>query len=245
MARLATILLSVLLLASCQGTGPVADALLAGSSDPAVSLEMAEEAYLSYPDDSRVLYNYAYMLLSQGDEDGAIKVADEGLAMDPTSLRFNYLKASALRSQGRLRSWEALMEDVLSFDPANIEALSALASFNETFFHHDRAVEYAKRVLYYEPTNQAALGILAKDDAYFASLASTSVEAVWTDPDRITAPTIPPHDIDSALADLASGKERRTGTEERRGYGLKEPGHPAQEAVESTGDFDEGTLLEE
>ena len=137
------------------------------------------------------------------------------------------------------------MEDVLSFDPANIKALSALASFNETFFHHDRAVEYAKRVLYYEPTNQAALGILAKDDAYFASLASTSMEAVWTDPDRITAPTIPPHDIDSALADLASGKERRTGTEERRGYGLKEPGHPAQEAVESTGDFDEGTLLEE
>ena len=129
-----------------------------------------QEAYRRFPQDRRVLYNYAYMLASDRRFDEAIDVIDEALALEPTSLRFHYLKASILYESGRHRSYIAQLEGVLSFDPADTDASLALATYAQRHFMDEEAVAYAHQVLAYDSDNAQAISILALHDDYFASI---------------------------------------------------------------------------
>ena len=160
------------------------ESLLAAKETEEESFASTQEAYLLYPDDERVLYNYAYMLLYYGRYDDTVRICDEALVSSPRSLRFLYLKASALKAAGRHQmkaagrhqSFISTLEDVLSFDAANTDVMLELADYYDTFFKKDEAVHYASEVLKYDPENRTAIGILAHYSDYFCSIAGAETE---------------------------------------------------------------------
>ena len=166
-------ILLLVLLSSCSTSHDervIADLLSVKATDEETFLS-TREAYERYPDDRRVLYNYAYVLASRDMDDEALEVIDHALSLHPTSLRFHYLKASMLLSNGRHRSYIAQMQQVLSFDPANTDASLALALYAAEHFMPEEARLYALQVVEYDSDNATALSILALDGGYFASIA--------------------------------------------------------------------------
>ena len=165
-------LLVVLVLVSCSTSRDerVITSLLSVKPTREETFLSTQEAYRRFPQDRRVLYNYAYMLASDKRFDEAIDVIDEALALEPTSLRFHYLKASILYESGRHRSYIAQLEGVLSFDPADTDASLALATYAQSHFMDEEAVAYAHQVLTYDSDNAQAISILALHDDYFASI---------------------------------------------------------------------------
>lgn len=172
MRRLLCILLPVLLLVSCSTTGQEADItrLLSAKETAEATYESTRQAYEEYPDDSRVLYNWAYLQLARGQWEGALSVTDEALASSPQSLRFWYLKAAVLREMGRHQSYLAALDSILEFDPGNTEVLNAAADYHVRHFHPSLAASYARRVLDYSSADSQALSVLALTDSFYRSL---------------------------------------------------------------------------
>ncbi len=153
--------------------------LLAAADTAQESFENTRQAYSLYPDDERVLYNYAYMLGAMSMEEEAVRVCDEALALYPRALRFYYLKAGMLKEMGRHQSWIRVLESVLDFDRANTDVMLELAQYYESHFKPEKAAEYAQDILAYNPTHTRALQILARSNAFFASFTRVPDETVY------------------------------------------------------------------
>lgn len=172
-----SLLFMLLVTTACTSLDNVSvESLLSAKPTREESFASTQEAYLLYPEDERVLYNYAYMLLYYGQYEDAVRICDEALALSPRSLRFLYLKAAALKAEGRHQSFISTLEDILSFDTANTDVMLELAGYYDTFFKKDEAVHYASEVLKYDPENRTAIGILAHYSDYFRSIAGAETE---------------------------------------------------------------------
>ena len=208
-------LLVVLVLVSCSTSRDerVITSLLSVKPTREETFLSTQEAYRRFPQDRRVLYNYAYMLASDKRFDEAIDVIDEALALEPTSLRFHYLKASILYESGRHRSYIAQLEGVLSFDPADTDASLALATYAQRHFMDEEAVAYAHQVLTYDSDNAQAISILALHDDYFASigkpLSEQPVVRHWLYGSDVRMPSGEEYGQTSYV--LADGTSRRSG----------------------------------
>ena len=88
------------------------ESLLSAKQTREESFASTQEAYLLYPEDERVLYNYAYMLLYYGQYEDAVRICDEALALSPRSLRFLYLKVLLIA-----RMYAVFHELILCFRP--------------------------------------------------------------------------------------------------------------------------------
>lgn len=196
------------LLASCSSTQDEGrlDSLLAVQESAEATLESTRMAYEEAPTDMRALYNYAYLLLHEGQADLAIEVIGEAQALYAPSLRFSYLEAAAYYEMGRHQSYLAVYEDILSWDPANVDVLATLAEYEHFHFHEEAARTYAERALYYDPTNRRALSVMALYEPYFASLATALAEQKA--PEQRKAPSLPgthfPIDIEGLSAELST-----------------------------------------
>lgn len=195
-----SLLFTLLLATACTSLDNVSvESLLAAKETEEESFASTQEAYLLYPDDERVLYNYAYMLLYYGRYDDAVRICDEALALSPRSLRFLYLKAAALKAEGRHQSFISTLENILSFDTANTDVMLVLADYYDTFFKKDEAVHYASQVLEYDPENSTAIGILAHYSDYFRSIAGEKAEEQTAQGNYGEKGKLPERNISSAL----------------------------------------------
>ena len=197
------IIFLLIILASCSTPSlPDEEAiavLLSVKSTREETFASTQEAYEKFPSDSRVLYNYAYMLLDYKRYEECISVCDEGLALNPISLRFCYLKARAAFESGRHQTYLSCLESILAFDPGNVDVLELLAEYNENFFKHSTAAEYAIRLIDLDPSNTVAIRILAVDSPYFASLAKEIKDTNEIDLDERRSVSLPPFDLSAAL----------------------------------------------
>ena len=175
------------------------ESLLSAKPTREESFASTQEAYLLYPEDERVLYNYAYMLLYYGQYEDAVRICDEALALSPRSLRFLYLKAAALKAEGRHQSFISTLENILSFDTANTDVMLVLADYYDTFFRKDKAVHYASEVLEYDPENGTAIGIMAHYSDYFRSIAGAEAEEKAAEGNYGEKGKLPERNISSAI----------------------------------------------
>ena len=78
-----SLLFTLLLTTACTSLDNVSvESLLAAKETGEESFASTQEAYLLYPDDERVLYNYAYMLLYYGRYDDAVRICDGAMDFD-------------------------------------------------------------------------------------------------------------------------------------------------------------------
>lgn len=196
------------LLASCSSTQDEGrlDSLLAVQESAETTLESTRMAYEEAPTDRRALYNYAYLLLHEGQGEEALEVIREAQALYAPSLRFSYLEAAAYYSLGRHQSYLATYGDILSWDPANVDVLATLAEYEHFHFHEEAARSYAERALDYAPTDSRALSVMALYEPYFASLATPLSDRQA--PERRKAPSLPsthfPIDVETLSAELST-----------------------------------------
>lgn len=168
--------------------------------------ESVERAYRKYPEDGRVLYNWAYILASTGDMDNALSVTDEALLLFPQSLRFHYLKADILYSTGRHQAWIRELESVLDFDRANTDVLMRLGEYYQKHFRADLAKEYFLKALSYSPQDTDILSALASYGGFFSSIAEPISENEYNSMWKKEA-ELPPPDMKHALMVFTAGRK--------------------------------------
>lgn len=168
--------------------------------------ESVERAYRKYPEDGRVLYNWAYILASTGDMDNALSVTDEALLLFPQSLRFHYLKADILYSTGRHQAWIRELESVLDFDRANTDVLMRLGEYYQKHFRANLAKEYFLKALSYSPQDTDILSALASYGGFFSSIAEPISENEYNSMWKKEA-ELPPPDMKHALMVFTAGRK--------------------------------------
>ena len=139
-------------------------------------------------------YNLAYSYLEAEDYEKAVETAEKAESLYPEYIRFSYLKAYAYRMDGRIWSYEKTLKGIIEKDPGNVTIRDMLIQHYLDTGRDNDARTLAEETILYDTDDSTALRALAKDSAFFSTIAPEESseeerkERLWTEPPFIYMP---------------------------------------------------------
>lgn len=171
-----SLIVITLLLSGCASTKEETYPLPSPTPDREETLRLLRESYEQTKESTPIVYNYAYALTFEGEYNEALSVVNSYLETHNDSLRFLSLKAYIEKAALRYGEYEKTLRAIIALDEANVPALESLINYLSVTRRDEEARSLARTILYYEPTNQTAVKVLAGTIPFYQTLIEENEE---------------------------------------------------------------------